>query len=226
MRQKRHDPREHPTSFIANSSAFGSMTSTQLQPIMNELTTTLFGFILGLCGSWLWWRCLLLLKPRVLISPYVLKEPDKAVYRIKLINCGRRQVIELKATAAIRERQNGRWRFERELEVESDGVLPALGRKRDYGNIKKAISPVYYCLIKDEKDIKAELHGSRLIFLTLSARDALSGTAIVQRRLYGEDEIQEGDFKPKFTFEKRLLDQPQTWSIKHPCIGCRFGRCP
>ena len=138
--------------------------------------------------------------------PYVLKEPDKAVYRIKLINCGRRQVIELK--------------------IESDGVLPALGRKRDFGNIKKAISPVYYCLIKDEKYIKAELHGSRLVFLTLSARDALSGTTLVQRRQYGEDEIQEGDFKPKFTFEKRLLDQPQTWSIKHPCIACRFGRCP
>jgi hypothetical protein len=189
---------------------------------MNAVTRALFEFLLvpamtglfvGLVTSWLWWRYLLSRGPDVRISSCVLKgtkptnsdqatERGKTVHRIKLINCGERQVIDLKAKAEILEHRGNRWGLVKELKLEFDGAFPALGKQSDYGNVTKAISPVHYSLIENENDIRAELNADRRLVFTLSAKDALSGTTEVQRKFYTAKEIQEGDFESGFTFEK------------------------
>src|SRR5262249_3171064 len=85
---------------------------------MTEAATTVAGFLLGLFGSWLFWRYLLLLAPTVRISPHVLKgkhllDEEQTVYRIKIYNDSSRQVIDLMADVSLWERRGDKWRLPR-----------------------------------------------------------------------------------------------------------------
>ncbi len=175
---------------------------------MKDVLTTFAGFLLGIIGSYIFWRYLLVLKPNIKISPITLKGFDyintqKLVYRIKLINFGNRQIIGLNASARIVERRNNRWTTIDELKMEYDGELAALGRHKDYGDYLSRIGPIYYMRILDEKKFESNLNEDKRLVFTLSAKDALSGTTVVQRQVYNKDDIQQGDFKEGFTFEKK-----------------------
>lgn len=122
-----------------------------------------------------------------------------------MINYGNRQVIDVKAEAWIKEKRDDRWIPISEIKLDYDGELPALGKRQDYGRISngKGISPIFYISLKEEELRTKLCNGTRKVFFTLSAKDALSGTVVVQRQLYGEKEIEEGDFVAGFTFKKR-----------------------
>lgn len=142
------------------------------------------------------------------ISPVVLKgfsyiNPKEIVYRIKLINYSNRQVVELNAEAWIVEKRNNRWTPVTKLKLEYDGELPALGRHKDYGDVSLGISPIFCMNIKEENLESKVNEENRKLNFTLSAKDALSGTAVVHRQIYSRKNIQEGDFELGFEFKTR-----------------------
>jgi hypothetical protein len=123
-----------------------------------DIITTLVGFVLGVFGSWLFWRFLLVLRPDVRISPHVLKGHDrldsgKVVYRLKVYNFGRRQVVDLQAQARLVEKSEDRWPVLKEVKLRFDGGVTALGRKKDFGDPLAHIPPGFILLILDESKL-------------------------------------------------------------------------
>jgi hypothetical protein len=174
---------------------------------LKEVANLLLGFFLGVFGSWLFWKYLLFLQPRVQISRILLKgfhhiRTNEIIYRIKVYNSGRRQVVDLVASALIvRVREKKRYLTVRELKLSFDGQIPSLGAVQDLGNPLHAISPVFHFQILDEINLEEQLADDEWIFFTLSARDALSGTDKVQRVAFNRHNIKEGGFLYGLTFD-------------------------
>ncbi|BAS54920.1 hypothetical protein NIES2135_58150 [Leptolyngbya boryana NIES-2135] len=174
---------------------------------LKEIANLLLGFFLGVFGSWLFWKYLLFLQPRVKISRILLKgshhiRTNEIVYRIKIYNSGRRQVVDLVASATVvRVKEKNRYITLRELKLSFDGQIPSLGAVQDFGNPLHAISPVFHFQILDEINLEGQLADDEWIFFTLSARDALSGTDKVQRVAFNRDNIKKGKFLYGLTFD-------------------------
>jgi hypothetical protein len=184
---------------------------------MNDVFTpafiigTLLSFTLGALTSWLFWRYLLFLKPKVQISPMILKgqsrkEPSKTVYRIKVINLSKRQAINIAVSASICTTSGTPGIDQRRVATRhltlNFGDLPALGSKTRLGDIW-GVAPFF--IFWTDEDIEPFLtEGCRLVF-SLSASDALSGTTVVQRIAYRKADIDVGDFCRSLDFEKAPL---------------------
>lgn len=172
-----------------------------------DIVATLVGFVLGVLGSWIFWRFLLFMKPDVRISDVVLKGHDRldkgqTLYRIKVFNFGSRQVIELQASARLVEKRDDRWPVKRELKLRFGGGIPTLGRKKDFGDPLLRIPPGFTFVIEGEDCLEAEMNADRRIMFMVSAKDALSGTTVVHRKVYTAADIQTGDFARGPIFER------------------------
>lgn len=183
--------------------------------MLSVINAFLSGLILALVTSWLFWRYLLSIKPKVKISNHIakgishhLQEEGQHVYRIKVVNFGKRQVINLTATCTVTELVHvgqGRRRITKKLDFQSNSI-PALGSKNDIGNMW-SITPVWVVLIRSKVALEDMLNEDCRIQFTLLATDALSATSIAQRITYKTDHIKDGDFEWGLNFD--IYDQKE-----------------
>ncbi len=182
---------------------------------MQELLSILIGFVLGIAASWVFWRYLVLLRPDIRVSPFVLRgpsrtSPGKIVSRIKVVNLGSRQAIDLQATCSVCKATAAlsggeRWVTLKHLPLNDDPVL-ALGPRSSIDDFW-GISPFF--IFHTNVDVQKLLtDDTRRLLFTLRATDALSGTTVVQRVSYTAQQIAPGDFARGLDFAL-LEDTPE-----------------
>jgi len=162
---------------------------------------TLIGFIGGVLTSWIFWKYLLFLKPKVGISPLVAKgisndenKHDQTVYRIKVINFGNRQVINLHGRISltkITEINGGKHRTARRIRT---ATISALGPRKAVDDLY-GILPVWVIAFQTEEALENLINDRWKLQFTLSAQDALSGTTVVQTVIYDKHQIVNGNFR-------------------------------
>jgi hypothetical protein len=172
---------------------------------MIEINTTMIGFLLGVVGSWLFWRYMLFLKPKVKISKYILRGPNRRnpdsnrpIFRIKVVNTGRRQIVGLEARATIGEITGNtegidRRRVTKKILPLNSHEVPALGPKRNVGN-SWSLRPLIVFWTDEDIDALLTEGGERRVVFTLFATDAESGTTKVFQQIYEKQLIKDGDF--------------------------------
>jgi hypothetical protein len=161
------------------------------------------GFIGGLITSWIFWKYLHFLKPNVRVSQVISKSPSydeerrgQTIYRIKVVNLGTRQVINLSAQATLTKIVNvadGQRRMIRKIELKSDSQA-ALGPRIAIKDMWR-IPPMWVVVVEPNSPLEDLVNDHWKLQLTLSAQDALSGTTVVQRVTYDKQQIVQGDFR-------------------------------
>ena len=159
------------------------------------------GFILGIIGTYLFWRFQINIKPKIEISNVIAKGyshtvADKVVYRIKIFNKSNRQVINISIGCSLSyavTTTNGERSFGKGLPVKTKNIQ-FLGPKKNWGD-PFGLSPVKIIVISDVDELEEELANNKKILFTVSATDAESGSTSVQRVIYELNDIKQGDFE-------------------------------
>ncbi|MBM3302948.1 MAG: hypothetical protein FJY85_23755 [Deltaproteobacteria bacterium] len=121
-----------------------------------------------------------------------------------MYNSSNRQAIDIEAGATILSKRDVPGGERSYVVKRLDVVAPSmevLGPKRNLGDLM-GLSPVrvFAARIPDEFDKHLSGESTRLAF-TLRATDALSGTTVVFRRLYGKSDIRYGEFRYGLAFD-------------------------
>ncbi|MCP4139785.1 MAG: hypothetical protein GY755_05755 [Chloroflexi bacterium] len=161
------------------------------------------GFIIGIVGNWIFLYLVFFIKPRIVISKKAVYNPEDDRIRIKIINKGRRQAINIQANLFIGEYQVSPlrgWDIILKRLPLSSNTRQALGVKNaspwDIPNIFTfRVSNAHKILERLNKTLPEE-YERRLIF-NLSATDAVSGATFVRRVTYKLTDIVEGEYGKK-----------------------------
>lgn len=162
----------------------------------------ILGFIFGIVSSWIFWRYLLLLKPKLEI-PEVIEiaknKNNQIEYIYKTKNLGRRQIIDVSMRATICERINDdpehSLRLVHKLKIELDkaDVLSPKSKSLDPWGLPNYRS-FHIQQIDDNTNEPVDIYGllsddkNRLI-ITIKSTDGISGTTIVTRKTYTKANI-------------------------------------
>jgi hypothetical protein len=180
-----------------------------------KILELLIGFILGIIGSYLFWRYMLFLKPQIEISPKILKGishkfGNKTVYRIKLINIGPRSIIELKIRLTFCQLAplgNGQEILVLQEKIFEKEVPRILGPKKNFGQ-HWSISPIYQYAFNIDQNVLDSLDNQGKLVLTVICTDSLSSTTLPIRITYEKHDIEIGDFQYDLSFNK-IEDNPR-----------------
>jgi hypothetical protein len=179
---------------------------------LKEVAYLWAGLVPGVFSSWAFWRYLLLLKPKIRISPQVLKGlhpsfPGATVYRIKIINESYRQVIGLEAHARIQTFCGKHWINLHDTKLRYN--THCLGGKHTL-NDRWGIQPTFSFLLIDEENLEAKLSEDARLVFAVSATDALSGTTVVLRQTYRARDVRTGNFEHglSFAIEDTPMEMP------------------
>lgn len=180
-----------------------------------ELMDQAAGFILGVLASILAWYLLTRLRPRVAVAPKAAYQRETGRIRIKVINRGRRQVSDCRATLTLNERQREgdtlRIRIQHRLPLAREHLF-ALGPKTEFGKAWGLYPAFIFRASVGRPELLEQLvrtaNSERRLVFTVAARDAISGSEIVLRTTYRAEDIQEGIYRTGDNFE-----------IMRPCEG-------
>jgi len=169
-----------------------------MQLEMQNIINLILNNLAGLIASWMFWKFLHLVQPKIQISPQIAKSYSKEkdgemIYKIKIINYSNRQIINLKAELTLAQassRSDGVRRVTSPLKLKTSELL-ALGPRNQHGKIWE-VSPVWYLVFYSEQDLI--LNENSRVRVIVSATDALTSTTVVFSQSYGENSIIEGDF--------------------------------
>lgn len=180
-----------------------------VEETMENVINQLIGLVVGLLGSYVFWRYMIIVRPKIKISPFVLYSPKSKRFFIRVMNFGRRQVTDIQVRLLLSERINegeGAVTIGRYVPKLRRDSLFALGVRRDYGNLWK-YSPVHNFSTDDdeqellEKFLKPSDGDKRLEFQML-ASDALSGTTVAYSTVYSPKDIKFASrYKREFVFD-------------------------
>lgn len=159
----------------------------------------LLGFLTGLLCTWLSWKYMLFVKPKVAVAPVVCREvvDGKATYFFKVANEGKHQAIDLKFKASVyklRDIPGGKIAAMcANLPFNVTGA-PALSKRKEEWDYWE-LPPIYVFMSSPDFDLEALLNDpeARILF-TVSVKDAMSGTSVVQRQSYALEDIVDGQF--------------------------------
>lgn len=175
---------------------------------MDMVLPTIAGLIIGVATSWMFWRYLLWVKPKVVLSPKVSVTFDrtkgKKVYRFKIVNTGRHQAINITLRAWVADLMKvpggevSRAIYEMPINNSQTATLnPEKDVKRPWGLTSETT-----LRSEPDRDIEGMLEDcNTIIMVTLRVSDAISGTTIVQQRTYSRADIVRGMFKIGRSFE-------------------------
>jgi hypothetical protein len=164
------------------------------------------GLVGGVAASWVCWRYLLHLKPKLVLSSQIACQPTTAGeedrvrsgawrYQVKVANRGRRQVVNLRVECQLAGRKpipGGFMRTVTRMPVKASthAVLgPAAKPGSPFG-----ITPVWHVVVYSDDDLRETLSQDERVLVTLLATDALTGTTVAYRREYDPRAIVEGQF--------------------------------
>lgn len=176
----------------------------------------ILSFVLGIAVSWLFWRYLLFLAPKLHVCEKVVrapshKHPGKELLKLKVYNRTNRQAIDLFAGCTVAEIVDipggTRSRVLERLNVVS-APFDVLGPKENLGD-HFGLSPVkvFTAQVSEAFDQHMAREAAKLIF-TFKATDALGGSTTVIRRSFSRDDVQRGEFKYGLTCE--IVSEPET----------------
>lgn len=172
------------------------------------------GFLVGMLATWIFWKYMLILKPKVSISPQVSKDisadnPEQKVYRFKIRNEGKRQVVNISLVVTVC----------RLINVPRGKISSNIGTLLPKKNISALapkseswsswdIPPIYIFVGKPDFDVEQMLsQEDTRIMATLSATDSQSGTTHVQRVTYMLKDLVEGNFVKGLGFDIMKLER-------------------
>ncbi len=166
------------------------------------------GFILGLASSYLFWRYLLLLNPKIRISPCIAKgysfiNEKRGLYRIKIYNNSQRSIININYKIAIGRLETTKDGdcFSVIKKVVKEQTINALGPKKNIGD-HWGLSPMHHLNFRATKKIEKLLNDpDNVIHLQLICYDSKSGSAFVTRKKFSTNDILDGYFKYGLTFD-------------------------
>ncbi|TKB25339.1 hypothetical protein FCL47_14910 [Desulfopila sp. IMCC35006] len=164
------------------------------------------GFILGIIGTFLFWRFQINIKPKIAISDHILRgqsntDPNKYLYRIKVYNLSNRQIINISIGCSLSYKiniGNGKRSVGKSLTVKPKTVQ-FLGPKKNWGD-PFGLSPVKIFQLTDIDYIEENFTNEKRILFTILATDAESGAATVLRKVYMLNDIKIGNFEPGLHF--------------------------
>lgn len=175
---------------------------------VEAVASTMVGFALGVFGSWIFWKYLLWVKPSVELSKNVSVSTDsntgEKTYRVKIINVGRNQVIDISLKAwvvTLMELHGGKVSTAvYEMPVRNSPTMtlnPEKQVKRPWGITSEA-----YIRSTPDEDIERMLEEKNTkLMVTFRASDALSGSTVVQQVVYSRADIVPGMFKMGRSFD-------------------------
>ena len=175
--------------------------------ITEQIIGAVIGFVVGFITNGVFWKYMLFLRPNVSLSPQVAKklnpENCQTLYCFKIRNNGKRQTVNISLTVTLcrlRDVPNGR------ISSNIGDILP----RKEISALSKYLTswtpwelpPVYIFVAKPNFNVEKELASpnTRMI-ATLSATDAQSGTAHVQRITYRKEDVIAGDFVKGLSFD-------------------------
>jgi hypothetical protein len=175
----------------------------------------IIGFVIGILSSWVFWYFLLLIKPNVQISNIVNYLPEKKAFQIKIINKGKRQVVDVQADLFIAERPMVGNSFKMislyRFKFKRDSVT-ALAPIQDLEKPWKLLTATTFTTEPNEDALNLMLSPSqyekRLVF-TLSASDGLSGSKVIQRVAFRAKDIRQGRWAKGLEFIENKIDVQQ-----------------
>jgi len=176
----------------------------------------ILSFVFGIAVSWLFWRYLLFLAPKLHVCEQVVrapsrKHPGKELLKFKVYNRTNRQAIDLFAGCTVAELVNipggTRSRVLERLNIVS-ASFDALGPRGNLGD-HFGLSPVKVFTAQVSEDFDQHMAGrtAKLVF-TFKATDALSGSTTVIRQSFSRDDVQRGEFKHGLTCD--IVSEPET----------------
>jgi hypothetical protein len=165
------------------------------------------GFSIGMLTSWLFMYLLLLIKPKVQISPFAAHNKDTNQIQVRIVNKGRRQVTNIQVSMFVAEqiKVDGGFRrrtiFRPTLKFDS---LFALSPLQEYseGDWKLPTASTFSAVEGQEiiNLLSKNDSGERRLVFTVSATHSLSGTLFVRRRSYRLDDVKVGQFTRSVDF--------------------------
>lgn len=168
----------------------------------DALLNQVIGLLVGILSSWLFWRTLLLVKPRIEISPYLVYDPQKKQLMIKVMNRGNRWVTDLQAKFMLSQRvqlEDHSFRTEAIKYYNLDrNTVFALAPKNSEIKPWASFYKVFTFIAVEEHDPRLLLtspkgHEKRFEFQLITS-DALTGTKLVQSAIYDGDQIKTGKY--------------------------------
>jgi len=189
-----------------------------LEPIRIEIVDGIFGNIFlgvvgGVLASWLFWRYLLGIKPRIEVSPWIscikVSATGQNRYRIKIVNRGKNQVIGISVNAWVvylqpvpgGEISHALYSFTTH-KSETLALNPASKSDRPWG-----LTPETTIILGTDKDLVAELTDTKKrLMVTLRYSDAISGTTVVTQQTFDSSALIDGLFRfgTSLEIEKKL----------------------
>ena len=176
------------------------------------LISQIMGFAIGILSSWIFWYLLILAKPRIKIAPVATYSPSEKVLRIKVMNRGRRQAVDIQAQIVLRELRPVAGESLKQTVVHRpklrNDMVFAMGPIQ---HLKKhwTLLTGYIFLVEDGEETYRLLQtptefDKRIVFI-LSATDALSGTKVVQMATYQVQDIAIGRFGDGFDVVHKIV---------------------
>lgn len=172
---------------------------------MVEIAGIIFGFILGILSSWIFWRWQLMVKPEFCVSTKIAMSPSpadstKRVCRIKIVNKSSRFIIGLIAKCSIQEinlSNVGPGRINRSTINLVPGNEEIIGPRRKNFNPWEVNNVQYYRFEFDDDLEQILRQDNRRIVFTVQATDAQSSTTIIRRITYIWEDFIWGSFGPQ-----------------------------
>jgi hypothetical protein len=158
----------------------------------------ILGLIIGIVGSAIFWYMLLMMKPKLAVSPIIAHNRKTNELEIKVTNKGRNQITDIQVQLNfIRHLVNEpgfRTFVEPQIDLRND-VGQALGPIQDIEKQWCLVTSNRYYVKNAEDNIRKlgmNNDGEHRLAFIISATHALSGTKVVQRITYTPKDIKAG----------------------------------
>lgn len=164
----------------------------------------LLGFIFGVFACFAFWAAMQWLRPDLRVAPNVAFNPKTGRLGIKVANCSRRKATSVEVHIATASRPTGRIMTTRKIASLRWSTVLALDSRQNINKnpcgLPTTFTFVAHNAVEMLDDLKVSPQDRRIVF-TITARDAWSGNASVQRVAFALAAVVEGWYQRGLSFE-------------------------
>jgi hypothetical protein len=167
-----------------------------------------FGFILGIFGTFWTWGYTIRLVPKLDFSPhiaYTLSSNGKYIYRFKMINIGRRVIMNAKVTASLARIKDDKTISHTKYIKLLKSNIDSIGHSRNLDKEAEGeFSPVRIITTSKRNNMDlSKIDVNQRIVFTVMAMDGESNMTKVFRTMYEKKDLKEGEFEKGKNLEVR-----------------------
>jgi len=182
----------------------------------------LLGFIFGFLACIAFWAGMQWLKPNIRIAPNVAFNPKTGRLGIKVANYGRRKVTNVEIHLATASRPTGKTMTTRTIAALRWSSVLALDCLQNLHKNPWGLPTTFTFVAQNAHEMLADLDAStvdRRIVFTITARDAWSGNASVQRVAFPRTAVVEGWYHAGLSFAVIPSDNAAVEPLLTPEVG-------